>query len=463
MAANFEEILENARQRNFERFEKHVSPQWVKMLRTIGLDRDYVHAEGPYLFDKEGNKYLDFMINWGVFNFGRNHPQIRRVIRDAIESDFPGWVAFDAPALSALLAERLTERVPNELDIVYFCNSGAECVEAAIKFARANTGKSGIVHLSKSFHGMTNGALAVNGEPYFRDGFGPFLPRGVEVPLNDFDALERAFRGGDIGAFIFEPVQGKGVYIPSDDFLLRAQELCRQYGALMICDEVQTGMGRTGRFLGCEWAEGLDPDMILLAKALSGGYVPVGAVITRRAIYDRVYTSTERAMAHACTFGMGNLAMAAGLASLQVLEDEKLLENAQRMGKLIKDGLEAMKDRFEFIHEIRQRGLMIGIEFGKPRSARLKAAWSMIHKAHKELFPQATVIPLFEDHCILTQVAGHNIDVIKLLPPLTISEEDVRWFLEGFEECMVNLHEFPGPVWELLKRLSKHAVTARSG
>ena len=461
MAIDIDKIIEETRGRSFEMFREHVNPKWAKVLRTIGFDRSYVGSKGPYLFDAEGNKYLDFLCCWGVFNFGRNHPTIRKALSDVLELDFPGWIAFDTPVLASALAQKLTERMPNGLDIVYFCNSGTECVEAAIKFARAATGKCGIVYLKRAFHGLTNGSLALNGDPSFREGFSPFLPRGVEIPLNDFDALQRAFGEKDIGAFIFEPVQGKGVYVADDEFLLQAQKLCRKHGALLICDEVQTGMGRTGKFLGSEWVDGLDPDILLLSKALSGGYVPVGAVLTRRSIYDKIFSSMERALIHTCTFSMGNLAMVAGLAALQVLEDEELAENTQRMGKLFKEGLEAMKPRFEFIHEIRQRGLMIGIEFGKPKSIGLKTAWTLSHQV-ENLFPQAIVIPLFDEHRILTQVAGHNIDVIKLLPPLNIGEQDVRWFLEAFEKCMVKLHKFPGPIWEVLKKLSKHAITGRS-
>ena len=462
MDYNIQRVIDETRDRSFQLFGEYVSPKWAQMLRTIGFDRTYVRAEGPYLYDSDGNRYLDFMCNWGVFNFGRNHPTIRKALIDVIQSDFPGWVAFDTPPLAAELARKLCEKMPNGLNRVYFCNSGTETVEAAIKFTRAATGKPGIVHLHGAFHGLTNGSLSLIGESAFRSGFGPFLPGAIEVPRNDYAALESAFSSGQVGAFIFEPIQGKGVHIPEHKFLLLAQELCRRHNALLICDEVQTGIGRTGKFLAWEWFDGLDPDIVLLAKALSGGYVPVGAMVTRREIHDKMFPSMSEGMRHACTFGMGNLAMAAGLASLQVLEDERVMENAQRLGGLLKDGLEAMKPRFELIKEIRQRGLMIGIEFGEPKSLGLKAAWSMIHQMDKNLFPQAVVIPLFDDHRILTQVAGHNMDIIKLLPPLNISEADVQWFLDAFEKCMQNLHAFPGPVWEVLKKLGKHALAAQA-
>ncbi|MFH2201994.1 MAG: aspartate aminotransferase family protein [Elusimicrobiota bacterium] len=459
MAIDIGNILAESRGRNFSLFSEHIHPQWAKLLRTIGFNRTYVKAEGAYLFDDRGNKYLDFLAGWGTFNFGRNHPDIKRALRQLLEADFPGWIAFDAPALAGVLAEKLISRMPGDLRKVYFCSSGTECAETAIKFARAATGRERIIHLKRAFHGLTTGALSINGDASFRAGFGALLPSS-EVPLNDLEALERSLAQGDAAGFIFEPVQGKGIFIPEKGYLLEAQRLCRKYGALFICDEVQTGMGRTGRFLGIEWEEGVAPDIVLLAKALSGGFVPVGAVIMRDSIYKSVFNTMGNGMIHSTTFGMGNMAMAAGLASLQVLDDYKLLENARRMGALFREGLEAMRPRFALIKEIRQRGLMVGIEFGKPDSIGLKSAWSMIHRLDKDLFTQAVVIPLFDDHRILTQVAGHHLDVLKLSPPLTISEQDVRWFLHAFERCMVNLHKFPGPVWELARKLGKNAVTA---
>jgi ornithine--oxo-acid transaminase len=267
-------------------------------------------------------------------------------------------------------------------------------------------------------------------------------------------------------AFIVEPIQGKGVNVPSPGYLRDAAALCRKHGTLFVVDEIQTGVGRTGKFLAIEYDEdsnsgGVDPDIIVLSKALSGGYVPVGAVLTRKRIWECVYSSMDRAIVHSSTFHQGSLAMVAGLASLKALDEDNLIANTNRMGKLLMDGLEAMKSRYEFIHQIRGRGLMIGIAFGPPKSLSLRTAWSLIHSMNADLFPQAIVIPLMDDHRIMTQVAGHHIDVVKLIPPLVINEDDVRWFLTAFDQVMQRLHQFPGPVWEVMKKLGKHAVTKR--
>ena len=324
MPIDINAIIAETRGKNFELYEDHVNPVFVKVLRMLGFNRTWVRGEGPYLWDDTGTRYLDFLTNWGVFNFGRRHPAIRGALQQVLDSDFPGWVGFDAPPLAAALARELVKRMTPGLDTVYFSNSGTEAIEAAIKFARAYTGRPSTAHLAKAFHGLTMGSLSLNGEASFRRGFEPMLPGSSEVKLGDLDGLEARLKLGDVAAFVFEPIQGKGVNIASEEYLLGAQELCRKYGTLMVCDEVQSGMGRTGRFLASQWIEGFRPDVICLSKALSGGYIPVGATITRRAVYDSVYDSMHRAIVHASTFGMGNMAMAAGLASLSVLDDEKL-------------------------------------------------------------------------------------------------------------------------------------------
>jgi ornithine--oxo-acid transaminase len=460
MPIDINAILTESRGKNFDLFDQ-VNPVFVKVLRTIGFNRSWVRGEGPYLWDDQGTRYLDFLCNWGVFNFGRRHPVIRNALQQVLDSDFPGWVGFDAPPLAGTLARELTKRMHDGLDTVYFSNSGTEAIEASIKFARAFTGRPSAIHLAKAFHGLTTGSLSLNGEASFRRGFGPLLPGSSELKLGDLAGLEQRLAAGDVAAFVFEPIQGKGVNIASDEYLLGAQELCRKHGVLMVCDEVQSGMGRTGRFLASQWIEGLQPDIVCLSKALSGGYVPVGATITRRAVYNSVYDSMNRAIVHASTFGMGNLAMAAGLASLTVLDDEKLQERAEVLGARFRRGIEAMVPRFEFLKGVRQRGLMIGIEFGQPESMTLRAAWSMVNKMDENLFAQAIVIPLLDDHHILTQVAGHAVPTIKILPPLNISESDVDWFLAALEDVLVKLHKFPGPAWEALKKIGTHALTAK--
>lgn len=457
------ELIRQHEGRNYELHAEHVNPANVRTLKTIGFDHCYVRGEGPYLWDVKGVKYLDMLAGYGVFGLGRNHPEVRRVLMDFLNADYPSLVKLEAPLLSGLLAEQLKKRMPNQLDMVFFTNSGAEGVETAIKYAKCATGKPAIIHCKKAFHGLTYGALSLNGDESFREGFAPFVPDARSIPFNDLAALEEELRKGDVAGFIVEPIQGKGVNIPSPGYLRDAAKLCRKHGALFIDDEVQSGMGRTGKFLAIEHdGPDVDPDIVILAKTLSGGYVPVGAVLCKKWIHEKVFSSMQRSVVHSSTFSQGSFAMAAGLAALDVLDRQRLVENAARMGDRIGEGLRAMVPRFEFMKEVRWRGLMIGIEFGSPRSLGLKTAWTLCHGMDKSLFPQAAIIPLMEKHHIITQVAGHHIDVIKLIPPLVINDEDARWFLSAFEDVMVQMHRFPGPAWDVLTSIGKMALTSRA-
>ena len=333
-------------------------------------------------------------------------------------------VQLDCSLLSGLLGEALLQKTPPHLDAVFFCNSGTEAVEGAMKFARAATERPRIVSLAGSYHGLSYGALSITGSETFQEGFGPFLADTERVAMGDLTALEATLSQQDVAAFIIEPVQGKGVNFPSDDYYQRAQALCRKYGTLLICDEVQTGLGRTGRWFAFEhW--GLEPDIVTMAKTLSGGYVPCGAIVTRRRIYQRVFSRLDRCVVHSSTFGRNNLAMTCALATLSVLEDEKLIENSARMGALLMQKLGELKEKHSFIAEIRGKGLMIAIEFHEPPEFKGKLAWRLMHKIDESLFPQLIVVPMLSQHRVLTQVAGHHMDVIKILPPLMIGPK--RW------------------------------------
>jgi ornithine--oxo-acid transaminase len=459
---NIRSLLEEFQGRNYDLHAAHVNPSNVRTLKTIGFDRCYVRAEGPYLWDVEGKKYLDMLAGYGVFAFGRNHPEIRRILTEFLQLEYPSLVKLEAPLLSGLLAQELKKRMPNDLEMVFFTNSGAEGIETAIKYAKCATGKPAILHCQKAFHGLTSGALSLNGDESFRDGFAPFLPECRMIPYNDLAALERELHKGDVAAFVVEPIQGKGVNIPSPGYLSEAARLCQKHGALFVADEVQTGLGRTGRFLAIEHDGGVDPDIVVIAKSLSGGYVPVGAVLCKKWVHEKVFSSMQRSVVHSSTFSQGSFAMVAGLAALDVLDRENLIARAEAMGNQIGEGLRAMIPRFELLKEVRWRGLMVGIEFGSPRSLTLKTAWTMMHQMDKSLFPQAALIPLLDEHRILTQVAGHHIDVIKLIPPLVLNEDDVKWFLNGFEQVLIQLHKFPGPAWDVVSRIGRMAFTKRA-
>lgn len=440
----------------FSLHEAHLNRQMVRVLRTIGFDRNYVRAKGAYLYDEADNAYLDLLSGFGVFALGRNHPAVSAALIEVLQTDLPNLVQLDVSLLAGLLGEKLVKTVPGGgLPRVFFANSGAETVEAAIKFARAATRRPRIVHCEHAFHGLTYGALSLNGEKIFREGFGPFLGAVSAVPFNDLAALERALASGDVAAFIVEPIQGKGVNLPDAGYLAEAARLCARHGALFVADEVQTGLGRTGAMWAVEHY-GVEPDMLLTAKALSGGQVPVGAVLMRERVFAAVFDRMERAVVHGSTFAKNNLAMAAGLATLEVLEDGLVAHAAALGEKLIAD-LSALT-RYEFVHEVRGKGLMIGIEFGPPKSLRLKAAWALLEQANSALFSQMILIPLFSDHRILAQVAGHGQHVIKLLPPLVVSDSDAEWIVGAFDKTIADCHKVPGAIWDLGRRLAGAAM-----
>ena len=442
---------------NYDLHERYVNRTLVTVQRTIGFDKIYARAEGAYLYDREGNAYLDFLSGYSVFNIGRNHPAIKKAVSDVLDLDLPNMVQMDCALLSGLLAEALVKRMPEHLNSVFFCNSGAEAMEGAIKFARAATGRPGLIALESAFHGLSMGALSVMGCTSFREGFGPYLEPVERVQIGDLAALEKALATHQFAAFIIEPVQGKGVHFPHDDFFVKAQELCRKYGTLLVCDEVQTGLGRTGRFLGFQhW--NLEPDIITLAKSLSGGYVPCAAIVMRRDIYQKTFSRLDRCVVHSSTFGRNNLAMACGLATLQVLDEEKLVENAEIMGGMLLQKLNALKEKHSLIKEVRGKGLILAIEFQEPKELAAKLGWKFLHTVEPELFPQMVVTSLLSKHRILSQVAAHGVDVVKILPPLMIGEKEVNHFVEALDEVLQSCRKFPGPVWELGANFVKNAM-----
>ncbi len=457
MAFSLAQLIAQRQHEQYPLHERYINPSFARVQGIIGFDKIYARGQGAYLWDIEGNRYLDLLAGYSVLNLGRSHPTVKQALQEMLSLDRPNLVKMDCPLLAGLLAEELVKRMPPGLDAVFFANSGADAVDAALKFARAATKRPRVLYLDHAFHGLTLGTLSANGGAAFQEGFGPLMPGFDMVSMNDLQSLEGELRKGDVAAFIVEPIQGKGVHIPTDDYLPEAQRLCRKYGTLFVCDEVQVGMGRTGRFLACEhW--GLEPDFVTLSKSLSGGYVPVSVVITRRSIHDRIFKPLDRCQVHSTTFGQNELAMAAGLAALQVIEEEKLIENAAMMGEKLLKGLFALKERYEQIIDVRGKGLMIGIEFGPPRSLRLKAAWIAAEAAQKGLFTQLLVMALMRDHRILTQVGGPSVNILKLLPPLIIGDEEVEMIVTALDAVLAEAAQVRGRVWSLSGQLIKHAL-----
>jgi ornithine--oxo-acid transaminase len=433
-----------------ERWSRTINPQFVRVLRTIGFDRTWASAEGAHLIDTDGNRYLDMLGGFGMYNVGRNNPRIRAALIEALELETPGSVQLGVTALPGLLAEALLALTPPRLERVLFTSSGTEAVEAALKLGRAATGRPRVIATDHGFHGLTLGSLSANGNEEFTARFRPLLPGFDHVPFGDLDALEQQLRAEDVAIFIVEPVQGKGCNLPPAGYLEGAQALCRQYETLFCVDEVQTGFGRTGAMFAFQhW--GLEPDLVPVAKSLSGGYVPVGALLMSRTVHETVYDSMENAVSHGSTFAPNELAMAAGLATLHELEQEQLVERSARLGARLLERTLPLVDELEVVRDVRGLGLMWAIEFGEPRAGRI--SWKVIERMQPGLFAQLVVQPLFAEHRILSQVAGHRLAVVKVLPPLVVTDEDVDYFVDSLTSAIRRAQRMPSS-------LTRFALTA---
>jgi ornithine--oxo-acid transaminase len=455
------ELLRARHGENYELHDKHLNHQLARVLKTIGFDRFYVRGEGSYLFDAEGARYLDFLSGFGVYALGRSHPAIKAALHQAIDLDLPNMVQMDCALLPGLLAEQLVAHGGDNINRVFFCNSGAEAIESAIKFSRQATRRPTILFADHAFHGLTTGALSLNGGADFREGFGQLLPGCNPVPFGDIEALRNKLRLGDVAAFIVEPIQGKGVYVATPEYWKEVQELCRKHGTLLVMDEVQTGLGRTGKFF-CFEHYGLEPDIITVSKALSGGFVPIGAVLTSDRILSSVYSSLEKALKHSTTFGRNQLAMVAGLATLATFDEENIVERARLTGVAFTASLEPLVERYEMLHEVRGKGLMIGLQFGPPTSRALRRRFTTLERLRPAIFSQMMVVPLFHRHRILTQVAADNVNIIKLLPALICGQEEIDYFVGALDDVLADAHHGSGLLFEFGRTMAK-GVLRRSG
>ena len=459
----FADWLSQQQGRQYELHDKHVNPAFVKMLRTIGFDKGYVRGEGAYLWDAQGNKYLDLLTGWGVFALGRNHPKVKAVMKQILDQDLPNLVRMDCSLLSGLVAETLTRHTTDGLSRVFFCNSGTEAIETALKFARCVTGRQDVIFCDHAFHGLTDG-LAVGQR-------GRLLPRTVRGSDagHPQDSVQR-HRGPGKGAF---DQKGRRVHrrtgtrqkLRSGRRRLpgwKPSAYAKSTARLLVCDEVQCGLGRTGKWFTFQHWDGVEPDIVCVAKALSGGYVPVGARSSpSRRIFDGVFNSMERCVVHSNTFGQNDMAMAAALASLYVIEEDKLVENAAAMGDYMMSGLREIGKDCPFVADVRGKGVMFGIDFHRPKeSFKLKMGWDMLHKMNFGVFGQMIIIPLLQKHRILTQVAGYHTEVIKFLPPMTITKADADWFLGAMRETLTDTTRFPGAAWDTVFGLAKRAMLA---
>ncbi len=437
IAAKIVNQISDRAQENFDLFSDYINPSFVKLLGMIGFGQRYSKSCGLELIDTKGQRYLDFVSGYGVHNIGHNHPEVKEAIKAVIDMDVPGFSQVECGLLPALAAEKLASLLPEDLNKVYFCSSGNEAVDAALKLARGATNRKKFICCDGGFHGNSLGVLGLTDNPDRRDRFRPLIPGVVHVPLGDLDALEKALRWKDVAAMIVEPVLGEGgAIVPEHNYLPAALELCHRYGTLFIVDEVQTGLGRTGSMFAIE-NTGIVPDAIALSKALSGGLIPVGAMVARGPLFKKAYGNIKNCIDHKTTFSGGPIAMTAVLATLDVIKEEKLIENCKEQGLYLKKKLTELCDRYDQIAEIRGVGLLLGIKFNKVSTPGLKEILpNGVHKAAAELFTQYTALQLLKEHKIVTQVGANDFSVLKVMPPLSIDKKSIDHFINSLDEIL---------------------------
>jgi len=432
---SLEEILNFDRERTRSIYREYVNPGFARLLSLLDFDKNFVKAQDVYVWDDQGNRYIDFLGGYGALNIGHNHPKVISTIEKI--KDRPNILQASLNKLSAGLAHNLAMISPKGLRHVFFCNSGAEAVESALKLARVSTGKKVFVYCTNSFHGKTFGALSVTGREKYRKPFEPLLQDVREIPFGDISALESALKSRDVAGFIVEPIQGEGgIIIPPDGYLKSAREVCNKYGALLIVDEIQTGFGRTGYMFACQREE-ITPDIMCLAKSLGGGIMPVGAVISTEEVWEKGYGGLDKCLLHTSTFGGNSWAMAAGISAVEVIIEENLPEQAKIKGEYFLKKLLSLKDRYKLIKDVRGRGLMIGLEFYQPEGGILdKITGGGVSRITNEYLGSLIAGELLNRYHIITAYTLNNPNVIRLEPPLTIKQEDLDTFVEALDNLL---------------------------
>lgn len=400
------------------KYSDHVNPYLAKLLAFAGFGVE-TYGEGCYIYDHERKKFLDCLGGYGTFALGHRHPKVIEAVKAQLDQLPMSGKAFFSKNLCDLAA-MLAELAPGDLQYTFACSTGTEAVEGALKFAKVATGRIKIISTEGGYHGKTLGALATTGRAKYRKRVEPLMPGVVFVDYGDTEAMVREI-DGTTACVIIEPIQGEGgIHIPPDGYLRAIREACTKHGALMIADEVQTCLGRTGKMWGCDW-EGVAPDIMTLAKQLGGGVQPLGAVMGTPAVWEAVFR--ENPLMHTSTFGGNPVCCAAGIATIQVIQEEELVERSAKMGQLLMEGLRGVQSRqSDLIGEVRGRGLMIGVEFTMDEVGELTVAQMLMRG-------------------LCAAYTLNNPRVMRFEPPLIINEEQIQFAVETFEVAVTETSE----------------------
>ncbi len=426
------EAMGLSREQNRDNHRRFINPELVNLLGILNFDKCFAKAEGTSIWDTEGNEYLDFLGGYGALNLGHNHPEIIAAVETVKE--LPNLLQAALNPLAGALARNLALFTPGELQYSFFGNSGAEAVEGALKLARASTGRTKIISCEGSFHGKSFGALSVTGREKYRKPFAPLLP-GVEfVPYGETGTLEKLLAQQDVAAFIVEPIQGEGgIIVPPEGYLKKVRDICTEYGTLLIVDEIQTGFGRTGKLFACEY-EGVVPDILCLSKSFGGGVMPLAAYTATEKVWKQAYGSVDKATLHTSTFGGNSRAVAAGIATLEIIYRDDLPRQAAEKGEYLLAKLRQLQGKYPFLKAVRGRGLMIGLEFAQPEKGILnRLTGGAMEKIAGEYLGSMIAGELLNKHQIITAYTLNNPNVIRLEPPLTVSYQQLDTLLAALD------------------------------
>lgn len=442
MSKSLRELLENVSPAEVNRLTTaHLNGKFVESLGLLGYLRNYIRAEGVHLWDSQGRRYVDFLAGYGSIPLGHNPPVVEEALRDVLERRLPHFVLMAPEVLPAKLGECLARLAPGDLSMAFFASSGSEAIDGALKLARAATGRQRFIAAEGAYHGSTFGAMSITDDVRTRR-FEP-LDDCVRVPWGDSNAIESELRGRHVAAVVLEPIQAEGgIRLPPQGYLRQVAAACQRTGTLLIVDEIQTGFGRTGQMFACT-DEGVVPDVLVLAKALSGGMVPASCYLTRPDVWRLAYGTLRDCELHCTTFRGGPLACAAALATIEAIVEDDLCGRARDLGDFVGESLKhACAGRSNVA--VRGRGLLWGVELtglGQGVAAALAAQWVVVRLLEKGY---------------VTQVATLAPNVIRVEPPLTIQRADIEGFAQALNEI---LKEEAPDRWGLAKGVTSRLVS----
>lgn len=420
--------------------KKHIHPKLMKMMELGGMASVFERGEGAYLYDMQGQRYLDFLSGGGVHFVGRNHPRVMKAMQDVLSGNYPNLAIVNASILGGVVAEKLKELMDFPDSKVVYANSGSEATEVALRFARFVTRRRRYLYLDGAFHGRTWGAISVNGWAAMKDGMEPMLPSCTPLPPNDLGALRRELARGDVAGLIMEPVQGMTLIPLDPGYMREADRLCKEHGTLFIADEVQTGFARCGEwFLSRSY--GIKPDIITTSKTISGGHVPVSAAVVSEETYQRVYAKFTSGPFYFSTFAENNLAMAAALSTMQVLQDMDAPARVKVISQRLRAGVTKLAEKHDVVDKVIGKGLMVGIIFKESEQLALKVQQRVLKLAEPTFFGAAVNVDMYTKQKVIVQIPGPGLNAIKILPPVVTSDADVDFFVDALDATLTSFYK----------------------